>query len=398
MENKINIIGIGMDGMQTLTIEAIQAIEKADLLIGSKRMLTPFEHLKKRMICEYKSEKVVEHIRNNHTFNISVLMSGDCGFFSGANSLKSRLNKCDVNFISGISTPIYFCSKIQMNWNDLHFISLHGRNSNIVRNVAVHEKTFFLLGGDISASDICSKLCEYDLGNLKVFFGENLASVNERILTGVASDFINLQTDSLCALIVVNSNYENYTKIGISDEEFIRGSVPMTKSEIRSVLISKLKIKRDDNCWDIGCGTGSVSVEMAMQCSDGTVFSVDKNPEAIKLTDENRHKFCCDNIEIVNNDALNVINDLPAPDSLFVGGSGNHLEKIMTCAYTKNNTIKVVVTAVSLETLNSCITVFEKLGFESEITQIAVTRTKKIGNHTMLSSENPIFIIKRKSI
>jgi precorrin-6Y C5,15-methyltransferase (decarboxylating) len=169
----------------------------------------------------------------------------------------------------------------------------------------------------------------------------------------------------------------------------------MTKSEIRSSVISKLDIGRNDICWDIGCGTGSVSVEMALQCYDGAVYAVDKNDEAVKLSAENAFRFGCDNIKIISGEATQVISDFPAPDRVFIGGSCGKIKEIMNAVYDKNICAEIVITAVSLETLNEAVEAFSHFKvYNPEIVQIAVTRTRKLGNHTMLSAENPIFIIK----
>jgi precorrin-6Y C5,15-methyltransferase (decarboxylating) len=148
-------------------------------------------------------------------------------------------------------------------------------------------------------------------------------------------------------------------------------------------------------CWDIGCGTGSVSVEMALQCFDGRVYAVDKNEEAAELTRQNAYKFGCDNIEIISGTAPETLYGFPAPDKVFIGGSCGKISEILNIVYEKNSKADVVITAVSLETLNEAINSFAYFGIDSpEIVQIAVTRTRKLGNHTMLSAENPIFIMK----
>lgn len=322
-------------------------------------------------------------------------MSGDCGFYSGTQKLLQQLCEYETEVICGISVPIYFCSKIKIPWQDMRFVSLHGTDANIVRNVCTHEKTFFLLGGKITPSSVCKRLCEYDLENTRVFIGENLAYENERILSGNAKDFTDIKTENLCAAIVINPDYEKGVRSCIPDDEFIRtDKIPMTKAEVRGICVSKLEIECDSVCWDIGCGTGSMSVEMAYRCTDGKVFSVDKNSAAIKLTETNRRNFRCDNIEIIESEAGKISQELPAPDRVFIGGSSGQLEHIIEAANNKNPHIKIVITAVSLETLTESVSVFDKLGFETEVTQLAVTHTKKVGSHTMLSAENPVFIIK----
>lgn len=393
-KKKIVIVGIGMDGEATLTQAGQRAIEAADLLIGgSERLLKPFRHFGKREWISYRPAAV---IRDCEQQNIAVLVSGDVGFYSVTEKLLPQLEGYEVEVICGISTPIYFCAILHLSWSKLHFVSLHGAKNNIVRNVCAHEYTFFLLGGHITPADICRRLCEYGRGELTVHVGENLGSPLERVTSGRAENLTEYQSQRLCAVIVENPRYERFIPCGIDDGEFVRGKVPMTKAEVRALCVAKLVISAGDCCWDIGCGTGSVSVEMALQCVNGTVLAVDKNAEAVGLTNANQKKFGCDNIEIVHSTAEDAAEAMPSPDCVFVGGSGGSLEAILRTAATKNPHVKIVVTAVSLETLHQSVAVFDALGFESEITQIAVTRTRKVGSHTMLSAENPIFIIKRK--
>ena len=396
LSKRVSIVGIGMDGLKTMTREGIGTVENADVLIGASRMVRQFEKLKKPCFVSYIPEKIAGFIIESDYKNIAVLMSGDCGFYSGAKKLLPLLDGVKTEVVSGISSPVYFCSKVKIPWSELHFVSLHGNRDNVVRNVCRFEKTFFLLGGNVTASEICRRLCEYDMANVNVYIGENLSLENERIMCGTAADFTDTETANLCVMIAENQNFERHVRSCIPDEEFIRGKVPMTKAEVRNVCVSKLEIGDNDICWDIGCGTGSVAVEMAMRCTGGSVHAVERKPEAAELTDKNRHKFGCDNIEIICENAEKAVENLPSPDSVFVGGSGGELEKIIDIAFEKNPKVKIIVTAVSLETLQEGIRIFEKTGVDFDVTQIAVTRTHKVGTHTMLKAENPIFIMERK--
>lgn len=395
MNKKITIVGTGMDGIDTITAEGLSAVNSADVIIGAERVLRPFLNADKQIFISYKADEISAYIKSSEYGTFAVLMSGDCGFYSGAEKLLPLLREYETKVICGISAPIYFCSKINIQWQDMHFISLHGADANIVKNVCAYEKCFFLLGGKNATGDLCKRLCEYGLNNVNVYIGENLAYKNERIISGIAENFIDIKTENLCVMAVINPDYEKCARSCIPDNEFAREEkIPMTKAEVRSVCVSKLEIGRDSVCWDIGSGTGSVSVEMAYRCVDGKVFSIDKNRAAIRLTDLNRHKFKCDNIDIIEGKAEIIAENLPAPNCVFVGGSGGQLEKIIETAYKKNLRVKIVVTAISLETLNESIAIFDKFGFGAEVTQLAVTHTKKIGSHTMLFAENPVFIIK----
>ncbi len=395
MSKKIYIIATGMNGCNTMTKQALDKLQECELFIGAKRIVALFSDLEKESLISYRYDEICEKIHKSACTKIGILVSGDCGFFSMAEKLVTMLEQYDVEIICGISSPVYFCSKLKMKWSDMAFISLHGRKANIIRHIARNKKTFFLLGGEIKAEHICKMMCDYGMGDLEVHIGENLAMDNERILSDTARNLQNIHTSVLCVMIAENPHHETYLKTNIPDREFIRDRIPMTKAEIRNICVSKFSIESDDICWDIGCGTGSVAVEMAMRCFNGTVCAVDKNERAFRLTEQNKYRFQCDNIEIFLGEATEIIPTLPMPDCVFIGGSSGKLKEIIRMVSEKNPFVRIVVTAVSLETLSQSITAFEKLGMNTEITQIAVTRTKKIGTHTMLNAENPIFLICR---
>lgn len=393
---KVYIVGTGTDGARTLTAEAKKAIESADVIIGAGRMVDGYRECGKAFLEEYRSGEIRRFLEESSFGTAAVLMSGDCGFFSGATALAAALDGFDTEIICGIASPVYLFSKLKMDWSDCNFVSLHGRSGNIVREVCAHRLTFFLLGGDITAAQVCERLCEYNRGGVKIYIGERLGYPDERIISGRAEELTSTETSGLCVLLAENPGYERSIPACIPDESFIRGRIPMTNSEIRCLAVSGLDIGREDICWDIGGGTGSVSVAMALHCERGTVFSVEREPEAVELIRSNLRKFGCDNIQVREGDAAEIAAELPVPDCVFIGGSGGKLRDIIMKAAKKNSNIRLTVTSVSLETLSECTAVFDELGFEADITQIAVTRTKKAGTHTMLSAENPVFIIKRK--
>jgi len=168
----------------------------------------------------------------------------------------------------------------------------------------------------------------------------------------------------------------------------------MTKSAVRGNIISGLNICHDSVCWDIGCGTGSVSVEMAFRCPDGIVFAFDKKHNAAELTVRNARKFGCDHIIVNEGICPEILKNAPAPDNVFIGGSSGNMAEIFEYVYQKNELADITVSAVSLETLEQAVKAFERLGRASSVIQIAVTETRKVGGHTMLTAQNPIFIIK----
>ncbi len=395
---KIYIVGTGVDGENTLTKAAEKAIAESNLLIGAKRIVKPFVKLGKEVFITYRHTDIAEKLSSADCSTAAVLMSGDCGFFSGTKKLLPLLEGHDVQVIAGISSASYLCSKVGIPYEKMKFISLHGRDSNIAVNVKMNEHCFFLLGGDITAADVCKRLCEYGLGSADVFIGAELGYHNECIITGKASELTDVHTSGLDVLITENKEALNYIPSAINDEKFIRGEIPMTKSEVRCIAVSKLNIKSDSVVWDIGCGTGSVTLETAYRCPDGKVFSFDKKHEAATLTAENARLFSCDNISVTEGECPEILTDIAAPDKVFIGGSSGNMSGVFEAVHAQNPCADVVVAAVSLETLNEAIECFERFGVLPEIVQVSASRTRKLGTHTMLQAQNPVFIISGRLI
>lgn len=391
---KVIIAGVGMDCSDSMTVRAKNAAEGADILVGAGRILQGFEYLNKECFCSYDTCEIADFICRNINKKIVALMSGDCGFFSGAGKLSKELDRRGVDYeiVPGIASPVYLCARLGISWEKVRFVSLHGAKANIVREVCSNEYVFALLGGEKDCGEVCRKLTEFGRGKVTVFIGEMLGYPEENIRKGLAEELSGIVTSKLCSMLIVNGEYEKYLASGISDDEFIRGKAPMTKAEIRCSAVSKLNIGENDICWDIGSGTGSVSVEMALRCPRGKVYAVEKDREAVELSEKNFRKFGCDNVVSVCGRAENVISELPVPDCVFIGGSGGGLSEIASAALGKNPSVRIVMTAVSLETLAES----ECLG-EREITEISVARTVKAGRYTMLRGENPVFVIRRIS-
>lgn len=390
---KVYIVGTGMDGRNTLTNEAEKAIESAGLLIGAERMLSPFRNSGKELFFSYLPQDIADKINSCKCTSAAVLMSGDCGFFSGTKKLLPLLDGHDVSVVPGISSASFFCSRLGISYENMKFITLHGRSSNIAVNVRMNEKCFFLLGGEMTAADVCKRLCEYGMGSVTVHIGTDLGYENEKKFSGTAADLADTEICGLAVMITENCDFLRHIPSAIDDGHFIRGEIPMTKSEVRCIAVSKLNICNDSVVWDIGCGTGSVSVEAAYRCQDGRVFAFDKNQEAVTLTEKNARRSGCDNIEAAKGICPDILQNAPAPDKVFIGGTSENMSAVFDCIFSKSPNADIVVTAVSLETLNEAVSCFERSGKSPEIVQIAATRTKKLGSHTMLQAQNPVFII-----
>ena len=398
----ISIIGVGMGNLDTITFECYKILSESDTIIASKRILSSLPEICSNIekIKEVTVERIVEKIKEldlRNKENICIALSGDVGFYSALKSILELLgDKYNIKVFAGISSVQYMAAKLKRSWQNFKLVSAHGVDCNIISEVLNNKETFFLTGGDITPEFICKILCENGLGHLKIIVGERLSYYDEKITIGTAIELLGKEFEPLNTVIVENNipKYWNYATYGIDDNEFIRGNVPMTKSEIRSIIISKLKIKEDDIIYDIGAGTGSVSIEMAMMAKNGSVYSIEMNEEGCKLIKENCEKFSIFNIKCIYGKAPEVIGNLEAPNAAFIGGSKGNLKEIVDILVRKNPNIRIVISAISLETLDSAMSIISEPNFKNiDISQISVSHNKKVGNYNMMIAQNPVFII-----
>ena len=394
MQRTFTIIGAGMGTIDTLTGEAVRALETAEAVFATKRLaaLSP-----KAEVCAF-SELAEQAIQCTEK-HISLLVSGDVGFFSAAGKLRERLlPHGEVQLVPGLSSMQYMCAKCGISYENLCFKSLHGRSGSILGAVSYHEATFALTGGENNAQTVCKCLTEAGLGDLPVHLGENLGAENERVLHSTAAELAELSCADLAVLLVENPRAVNKNE-PIMDEMLTRAKVPMTKEEVRWVSVNRLAVRPSDTIWDVGAGTGAVTLELARKAYDGTVYAVECKSEAVVLLHGNRTKLGGYNVKIIEGHAPEVLENLPAPDCVFVGGSGGELREILALAKAKNPAVRVVVNAIALETLFAAQSALQELGFNDiQITQLAATRGRSVGAYTMLTANNPVFILSGRSI
>lgn len=400
---KITLVGIGMGSEENMTREAYNACKNATLLIGAERMLTATGfNCDARKVHLYQSQKIVDEIENAQERNIVVVLSGDTGFYSGAKKLAEELEKRghkEIEILPGISSVVYLASKAKISWDDMVLVSLHGRECNIVNAVKHNEKVFTLLGGTDNISSVCKQLCHNNLGNVKIFIGTNLSYENEIIIVKTANELCNYKENGISAAIIINENPDKKnTTHGISDEEFIRDKTPMTKEEVRCISLSKLQLKENSVVYDIGAGSGSVTVECAMAALKGKIYAIERKDDAISLIKKNCEKFAASNVEIIKGyapDFSEEINKhLQPPTHAFIGGSGGNLGSILDWLREKNDNVRVVINAIALETVTEIISELKKRKIENpEIVCVNVSKAKKIGQYNMMMGNNPVYIV-----
>ena len=395
LSQKISLVGIGMGAEKTLTLEGKKALNEAELLIGAKRMTEAVQKPGQMVLHEYRSEKIVEYIREHPKYRtVAIALSGDVGFYSGAKKLIDQLDG-NVEVICGISSVVYFMSKIGLSWDDAKIVSAHGRNCNLISLIRHNPKVFSILGTEDGVAVLASRLVYYGMGDVTLYVGENLSYENEKIFHDKAANLTEYRGDALSVVTACNEKATPLSAVhGISDGEFLRGKAPMTKEEVRTVSLSKLRLSEDSVCYDVGAGTGSVSVEMALRAWMGQVYAIEKKEDALALLKEDKKKFAVDNLVIIPGVAPEAMTELPAPTHAFIGGSSGNMQDIINLLLEKNPKVRIVINCITLETVTEAMNAIRDFGLEDvDIVQLAAARSKSIGRYHMMMGENPIYII-----
>ena len=395
LSQKISLVGIGMGAEKTLTLEGKKALNEAELLIGAKRMTEAVQKPGQMVLHEYRSEKIVEYIREHPKYRtVAIALSGDVGFYSGAKKLIDQLDG-NVEVICGISSVVYFMSKIGLSWDDAKIVSAHGRNCNLISLIRHNPKVFSILGTEDGVAVLASRLVYYGMGDVTLYVGENLSYENEKIFHDKAANLTEYRGDALSVVTACNEKATPLSAVhGISDGEFLRGKAPMTKEEVRTVSLSKLRLSEDSVCYDVGAGTGSVSIEMALRAWMGQVYAIEKKEDALALLKENKKKFAVDNLVIIPGVAPEAMTELPAPTHAFIGGSSGNMQDIINLLLEKNPKVRIVINCITLETVTEAMNAIRDFGLEDvDIVQLAAARSKSIGRYHMMMGENPIYII-----
>jgi len=401
---KVYIVGVGPGSGGLCVPDAVKAVSACDVLVGGRRNLEAFgDYGKEQVPIGADLDEVAEYVaRNAGTKSIAVLVSGDPGIFSIMNLIETRLKGAEVEVIPGISSLQYLCGRIKTAWDDAAFVSVHGRDPGKLPGLLrTCKKVIVFTGGGCKPESVCGLMLENGLSDFTVTVGENLSYPDERVVTGSPQEISGMEFGEL-SLMLITKNPSNgdgkgawtHSTHGIPDDMFIRGEVPMTKEEIRAVALSKLRLDTGSTVYDIGAGTGSVSVECALRCPAGRVFAIERNPGALSLITQNSIKFGTANLETIEGEAPLTGARLPAPDRVFIGGSGGNLRGILEWISGIPGKRRVVISSLTLETTYEAVKLLTELGFsDPEIAEIAVARSKSAGGRHMMQSVNPVTVI-----
>lgn len=392
----VTLIGMGSGQPENLTLQGLAALRQADLILGARRLLAVLPAgCTENRAAAYRPDEVAELLQTSGAENAVLVYSGDTGFYSGASSMMEKLEALGVRarVLPGLSSIQLLAAALGRPWQGWNLVSAHGRTCDPVAECMQGRPTFFLTGGSEDPATLCAQLAAEGFGDVQGVVGQCLGTPEEKIFRGSVKELAAGRFNSLSVLLVEAAEVLPRRAPGLPDEAFERGDVPMTKQEVRAAVLAKLAVRPEDILWDVGAGTGSVSVELALAAPRGRVYAVECRPEGCALIKANREKFRTRNLVLVEGLAPAALSDLPAPDAVFIGGSKGSLAAIVDAALDKNPDARICVSAIALETLSAAVTALTAKGRTVQVSQIAVSRAKAVGGLHLMMAQNPIYLI-----
>lgn len=393
---QVSLLALGGGTAATLTEQCKTTLLQAQCIVGAARLLQQLpDGCTQNRAAATKPQQILEALQAAGCAQAAVVYSGDTGFYSGCRNLVPLLEEKKIAYTvyPGLSSVQLLAAALHRPWQDWKLVSAHGVQCDAVAAVMQGKPVFFLTGGSLGIPQLCAQLTNAGLGELPVTVGENLSYPEEKITTGTAAEMAARSFGPLCVLLAEAAPQMPDRTPGWPDDWFLRGKVPMTKQFVRAAVLAALGPKVGQTVWDVGAGTGSVSVELAAAVHGGAVYAIECEEEALALIRQNRLRFHAWNLRVVAGRAPQALAELPAPDVVFVGGSKGEMKPILEAALTQNPAARICISCIALETLEAVLAVCRDHNLAPQITQLAVSDAQPRGHMHLLMAQNPIFLI-----
>lgn len=407
MSEKIHIIGIGDDGLEGLTSRARELLADADLILGNDRALDAVREVQGEHVqLSGDLEAIVERLSRRGPERVVVVASGDPLFYGTARYLCQRLGKEQFVVLPHVSSMQLAFARIKESWDDAYLGSAGNQDiDRLIEKIRIAEKVGLFTDDRMTPAAIAEALLASRIDYFTAYVCENLGSPDERVTQCDLAELVGQQFAPLNVLILIRKPHmpdrpaqrRGRRLFGNPDEWFLQ-SLPkrglLTPAEVRSIALAQLDLGPQSIVWDVGAGSGSVAVEAAQIASDGKVFAIEMDPEDHRLILANAERFGVRNLEAVLGTAPEAWQGLPAPDAIFVGGSGRQVRSIVEMAFAcLKPGGRLAATVSTIENLASVRAALENLTGEVQVWMINIAR----GNYQMermsFDALNPIFLL-----
>lgn len=399
MIEPVHVIGMGL-GPADLTASHLALIERAAFLVGGKRHLSFFGETtaqKKEIsspvsgVLDFIEQKMADGL-------VVVLASGDPLFFGIGKTLISRLGPDRVVVHPNVTSMAAAFARLKQPWQDASWVSLHGRDNMAALAAAMDDKDLLCVLTDPEHDPLTVKKQVDAHGyTWQMWVLENLGASNENIVS-MDEETVTAQAFTQPNVVVLQRGELKAPggplRLGTPDNWFIHEKGLITKASVRVLSLAALELAPDHMVWDLGAGSGSVGIETTLFLPDGFVCAVEKNKNRIEQIEANVRRFGVKNLSAVQAQLPDGMADLPEPDRVFIGGSGKDLDQVLNVVLSVLKPLgRIVINTILMETLHLAVSVLEEKGFEVEITQAQISKSRKMPWGRRMESLNPVWII-----
>jgi precorrin-6Y C5,15-methyltransferase (decarboxylating) len=394
----VHVIGLGMSP-EDLTPKALKLIEAAEVLAGGRRHLQYFASLGGERISLGKDLAAsLEAIREAAVSRqVVVLASGDPGYYGIGRRLTEFLGPEHVVLHPNITAVQSACSLLKLSWDDAVVVSLHGRGMEKLTGVLGRAaKIVIYTAGAKVPGEIARLLQRAGMPPYKICVLEDLGAESQKFAWLSPAEAAEHPFSPLNIVVLLGEAGDKFDRLhlGLPEAALEHEAGLITKTEVRAVVLAKLQLLPGLVLWDLGAGCGSVGLEASLLLPGGRVWAVEQKPERVRQIIANRRRFGVSNLEVLEGTAPDCLVDLPRPDRVFIGGGGGRLARMLNEALPLLHPQgRVVVTATLLTTLHTANDIMQSQGWEVEICQVQVSRSRSLGKSAFLQALNPVWII-----
>lgn len=403
MKRAVTVVGIGEDGCAGLTSRAASAIARAAVLVGGERQLAFFpEFAGTRIVLKGGLVAALDRVAELAAENdVCVLASGDPLFFGIGALVARKLGAEHVEFLPQPSSMQLAFARAGLSWDDAELLSLHGRPGEafLVR-LRTAAKVAVLTDDESSPPRLATRMLEHGEAGWGAWVCENLGGPGERVrrfeieALAACTDVAPL---NVLVLARTDTSWRPPPSIPFLHEDAFAKRMPkkglITKREVRLLSLASLELRADSVVWDVGAGSGSVSIEAAMAARRGRVYAIEVDPEGVEICRENVRAFGADNVQVIAGRAPEALAPLEAPDGVFVGGSKGSMDEIVHVALERLKPGgRLVVNAITLENVAETYRAMRAAGTEPEVSLVSIARGEPLAHYTRYESLNPIHV------
>ena len=406
----VTIIGIGDDGLDAVSEYVKKLIHEAALLAANERILDMVDDeatSAERLIVGADLEAAVDRIASvAQTEPVAVLVSGDPLFYGLARFLCDRIGREGCEIIPHVSSMQLAFARVKESWDEAYLTDLANHPlESVIERIRVAPKVGLFTSDTSSPSEVAAALLKRRIDYFVAYVCENLGSRNERVTFGSLSEIAEQSFDSLNVMILVRDvdapdrprDAIRRSLFGNPDESFVQSKPKqglLTTSEVRAIALAQLELEATSVVWDVGAGSGSVSVEAARLSPAGHIYAIEQDPDDADLIEQNKQRFGVDNVSTIIGRAPEVWADLPDPDAVFLEGSGREISRLAELALDRLRPGgRLVASVVSIEGLHELRNTLAVRTSQLEVTMVHISRGMDQLDRLRFDSRNPVFLV-----